>query len=346
MTPELGRRLRELRIAAGLTQNQLAARMGRGGRKAGTLCVRLESGDTAHPTLGLIADYLRACRASFTGILDLLNEYTRRPPADEVAGLNLVRRLAANLPAKTSKRIVYYDAKTAVARRFDGDAALPAKERLRRAQKLAAGDAQYRRAEALLRGLWPRLEAPATLMNRQAASNYAHQLWALLSKTRRLSPSARARRVAGLLIDTIEAGDLPETDVRLVHAEVRELHRRWEMTGKLDALPQPAPRKWRGPRMTERMRLPKAARDNESAVAIAGLEVGRILEAEKADLKTWLRWKAWLGNFTELGLHSAAGAPEREAKLAELVPTAPDPARAREFATLYHATLDKFKAKA
>jgi transcriptional regulator with XRE-family HTH domain len=65
LTPELGERLRGLRLKAGLTQMELTRAMGRVGKKAGNLVGRIERGDGRYPSLGLVADSLRGCRAGF-----------------------------------------------------------------------------------------------------------------------------------------------------------------------------------------------------------------------------------------------------------------------------------------
>jgi|GEM_PF-3303033 transcriptional regulator with XRE-family HTH domain len=51
-TSELGARLRDLRLKAGLTQLELARAMGRGGKNAGNLVSRLERGDERYPSVG------------------------------------------------------------------------------------------------------------------------------------------------------------------------------------------------------------------------------------------------------------------------------------------------------
>ena len=63
LTSELAERLRVLRLKAGLTQMELARDMGRVGKKAGNLVGRIERGDERYPSLGLVADFLRGCRA-------------------------------------------------------------------------------------------------------------------------------------------------------------------------------------------------------------------------------------------------------------------------------------------
>jgi transcriptional regulator with XRE-family HTH domain len=70
---EMGARLRELQLKAGVTQQELAVLMGRQGKGNHQLIGKVELGKAHNPSLGFVADYLRACRASFTDIADLLN---------------------------------------------------------------------------------------------------------------------------------------------------------------------------------------------------------------------------------------------------------------------------------
>jgi transcriptional regulator with XRE-family HTH domain len=75
----LGDRLRELRKRAGLTQQELASLAGREFRGNQALISRLELGKYRSPALRTVADYLRACRASFRDLGDILDGYTSQP---------------------------------------------------------------------------------------------------------------------------------------------------------------------------------------------------------------------------------------------------------------------------
>ena len=44
---------------------------------------QLERGQVPSPSLALVADYLRACRASFADLLPVLSTYTDKPPVQE-----------------------------------------------------------------------------------------------------------------------------------------------------------------------------------------------------------------------------------------------------------------------
>jgi len=81
---ELGLRLAELRRRAGLKQTELAQRMGLVGRRNQPAISRLETGDFDRPSVNFIADFLRACRAGFGDIQDILDKYTSLKPVSEM----------------------------------------------------------------------------------------------------------------------------------------------------------------------------------------------------------------------------------------------------------------------
>jgi transcriptional regulator with XRE-family HTH domain len=109
VTPEMGARLRELRLREGMTQQELAVLMGRQGKGNAFLISRFEGGHVPYPSFGFVADYLRACRASFNDIADLLNAYTSQPTVIEQRGYKRVRSLAKKLPSSVAKAVKNYD---------------------------------------------------------------------------------------------------------------------------------------------------------------------------------------------------------------------------------------------
>ncbi len=96
--PALGERLRELRLRAGLTQQMLAVAMGSQCKGNHRVVSRLENARMANPGIGLVADYLRACRASFADLRDVLDRYTARPTAVEIETSKLVAKVRDELP--------------------------------------------------------------------------------------------------------------------------------------------------------------------------------------------------------------------------------------------------------
>ncbi|MEO0086239.1 MAG: hypothetical protein ABIK37_06355, partial [candidate division WOR-3 bacterium] len=301
------------------------------------------AGATAHPSLGLVADYLRACRAGFGDILDILDRYTSRPPLNDVQGRKQVSRLTERLPQRIGGQVSRYDAKTAVARRFEGKEPLSPRERLSRAEKLARAIAGQDRVRELLRGLWPRLTAAPTLVNAQAAANYAQQVWAGLAETKASSAGTRPRRVAGLLKKGPGAGLLPEHDIRLIHVEVKELFRRQEQVARTGLKPAGRRVAARRPRTGVRARLSETMRRNELASAMALQAVAERLHAVKADAQVRMHWLRWIQGLTAVGLRTRPGAAERDAEVAQTAKRAPDPDQAAELAGVFFAALDRWR---
>ena len=92
----LGARLRGLREKAGLSQMELARRMGFNPTHGYKYVLRLEKGLVANPTLRTIAGCLEACGAGWTDIADVLPG-TGAPPAPEAP------RRPAEKPARAAR---------------------------------------------------------------------------------------------------------------------------------------------------------------------------------------------------------------------------------------------------
>ncbi len=71
-TPEMGARLREVRLKRGLTLDEVAAGMGLTGKGRWNQIARLEQGKNPDPRLSAVTLYLRACGAQFFEFYDTL----------------------------------------------------------------------------------------------------------------------------------------------------------------------------------------------------------------------------------------------------------------------------------
>ena len=177
-TSELGERLRQLRLRAGVTQQELAALMGRQGSGNHRLVGMLERGKAPYPSLGFIADYLRACRASFSDILDLLNAYTLQPTVLEQRGYKRVRSLAKKLSWSVAGAVEKYDRHVERAKLTTE----PVRKRLARVRAYARGQEAQRQLNRLVEseiaaaGLGS--VSPAAVYLR----TYARKLWRLVSR--------------------------------------------------------------------------------------------------------------------------------------------------------------------
>jgi hypothetical protein len=118
---------------AGVTQQELAVLMGRQGKGNAFLISRFENGHVPYPSFGFVADYLRACKASFNDIADLLSAYTSQPTVVEQRGYKRVRSLAKKLPSSVAKAVENYDHGVTRSRKKPE----PLKQRIRNAKSFA-----------------------------------------------------------------------------------------------------------------------------------------------------------------------------------------------------------------
>jgi len=234
---ELGERLRTLRERAGLTQQELAVAMGLECRGAHHAVSRFELAKLEGPSIGMVADFLRACRAGFGDILDLLDQYTGLPTVPDRAGQKRVRAMAHNLPFPVAKEVVSYDAKESAARRTDGRPAQSPTERVRRTRRLAAAALWRRRLHSHVVGVINTKQLRiGGLANEKLVQNSALKLWKELGEVRKKPQQFDGVRAA-VEADLIAPGLIPEETVRIVLAEVVDLFRQAAISGRLDQLP-------------------------------------------------------------------------------------------------------------
>lgn len=179
-TPEMGLRLRELRFREGMTQQELVVLMGRQGKGNHQLIGKVELGKAPYPSLGFVADYLRACRASFADIADLLNAYTFQPTVLEQRGYKRVRSLAKKLSWRVAGAVEKYDRHVLRAKLTTE----PVRKRLARVRAYARGQEAQRQLNRLVEtelssaGIKPAsVEAAWTRV-------YARKLWRLLTRSK------------------------------------------------------------------------------------------------------------------------------------------------------------------
>lgn len=181
--PELGARLNELRRRAGLSLEELAHVMGRKSNFAARLS-RLEHGRVKYPTLSLVADYLRACRASFTDIAPFLNRYTGRLPVRDTRARETALSGLGRDRSRDALRLDAYDRKTEAARKRTGQKPVPPEVR-RQALARQLGSARDQRAlERAVEDEVNRLGVPPTLLVRKMALDYGRMVWRALERTR------------------------------------------------------------------------------------------------------------------------------------------------------------------
>jgi transcriptional regulator with XRE-family HTH domain len=341
MTEELGQRLRSLRKRAGLTQKELAERVSSGWARS--LVGKLETGQYESPGLGLVADYLRACRASFSEIADLLDQYTSQPLPVEKQGSEAVAKVTDVLPAQIGNQARNYDIKTTVARRFDGKPPLSSEERVKRVVNLAAAASRRKRLDILVKYLEGEIGHGLAGTDRQYLHLLARKFWGALSSTRGRLQHVRLKRMARVVGEGVAAHVLSEKDVRLVRDRVVELFSRMETTGAFGAEPPPAkPR--RKPTWLERQ-----MRTMTPEMLTRQAYIGTALSAATAAVQTkdrtnseWTAWDTWLTSLASDAYDTLPDTPEREKVLEDALKTVRDQDLARKFAALALDGLDRF----
>jgi transcriptional regulator with XRE-family HTH domain len=293
--PELGQRLRELRLRAGLTQQMLAVAMGCQCKGNHRVVSRLENGKMANPGIGLVADYLRACRVRFADIGDVLDRYTARQPVIEVETSKALARVREFLPAKIARAVERYD--RGVQRRAETKhEPLPApEERVRRARSFALSQVWAKRVRRRVVDIIETRHLRPGPDNERYLQRYAVRAWSALKRSR----GRRAGRRAGLL----EAAARPrkgEEEVTPEHLQaVRdgliEIFRQAEMAGQLDVAPQLEPGEDKpkyGFQPKPDRRQDGAAWDKAREALVAQLweEVGKMPELAGFDSQRLLLW--------------------------------------------------------
>ena len=340
MSEDLGKRLKGLRERAGLTQAELAELAGADWDQA--LVSRLETVEHSNPTLGLVADYLRTCRASFADIADLLDAYTSKPRPVEQRGRRAVAKVSADLPVKTANAVLRYDTKITLARRASGEPPLPPEERVRRVLNLAAAATRRKRLDILVKHLLDEVGHGFGFTERQFVDRFARKVWGVLTSTRGKDQRLRVRRMARLMGDGIVEHVLPEAKVRLVRDQVTELFRAMEMTGKLATVPRPArPGPKRKPLEPKPGALTPAMIAREANISEGLGPVMAAIQTKDRPAGEAVTWYTWLTLLAGSAYDTQPGSPEREQVLAEALKDQPDPEQARKFAELALDGLDK-----
>jgi transcriptional regulator with XRE-family HTH domain len=241
LTPELGRRLRDLRLKAGLTQMELARAMGRVGKKAGNLVGRIERGDERYPSLGLVADFLRGCRARFGDISDILDLYTDLPTTQQQVYGKALAKVAESVPEKWQAQVTKYDQRIDIPKTAPEKTPVQTKpdlsERLVRAKKLAAAARRRYLYGQFLKDVVGKAGTDVSLMDRTMLFNHGLEWFAVLYATRKSRPATRDKRLAASEAKFIEGSGVAPESARYVQDRVREHFGEMERKGDLDWLP-------------------------------------------------------------------------------------------------------------
>ena len=129
----MGKRLKFLRGQAGLTQSEVARRLGRTGPGGKSWVSQLENGRLPEVRLGDVLEFLRICGRGFDAMLDVTDAYTSLPTVEEERVRQAAGKAVQGLPYRLKARIVRYDTKLAA--RFPK--ARSVEQRVRQAERQA-----------------------------------------------------------------------------------------------------------------------------------------------------------------------------------------------------------------
>jgi transcriptional regulator with XRE-family HTH domain len=239
--PELGKRLRDLRLRAGLTQPELAQAMGRTGKGRACIVSRMEKGKVRYPSLGLIADFLRGCRARFRDISDILDLYTDLPTMQQQVYGKALARVAESVPEKWQAQVTNYDLRIDIPKSAAAEMKSPPKpdrmKRLERARRNAAAARRRYLYGQFLKDVVGKAGTDVSLMDRAMLFNHGLEWFAVLYATRKGRPATRDKRLAASEAKFIEGSGVAPESARYVKDRVREHFDELERKGDLDWLP-------------------------------------------------------------------------------------------------------------
>jgi transcriptional regulator with XRE-family HTH domain len=238
---ELGKRLRECRLKARLTQQMLAVAMGRQGKGNHHVVGRLERGEVPNPGVGLLADYLRGCRAGFKDIVSVLDTYTGLPPVVEIETRKELVEVRKYLPAKVEKAVQDYDiGVTSRAEAKREPVPEPAK-RVRRARNFGLSQIWARRVRRRVVGIIETNRLRPGYLNEQYLQNYAAKVWRILNRNRGKREARRPTLLEQAIKPYLEEGGPAPEHLRAVRDGLLDFFRDAEVAGALDLEPRLEP---------------------------------------------------------------------------------------------------------
>jgi transcriptional regulator with XRE-family HTH domain len=248
-TPEMGLRLRRLREEAGLSQGQLMLIAGRRGKGAAMVASRLERGKIPYPSLGLVADYLQACRVGFGAIADILDRATSKPVPLESRPRAEVEKVVARLRGPARQRVLSPTAQLALATPSSGSALVSAAEgpeqREERIGAFIAGLSAERAFEPVLARLLDSHNWSLSPKQREVLLAVMRQAFRLAAKWPR-NIQSRFRKSIERGADRASRAGIPDACFRAVSGELQEVVRRLDAAlshrRAIVALLKPTPR--------------------------------------------------------------------------------------------------------
>ncbi len=215
--------LRQVRARAGLTQQQIAEATGAGGAHGRKLIARLEAGHVQNPSIRLVLNYLRACKATSQDLTDFLDGYLGTQltiPSRPIRG-----------PAKGHDRN-----SPGVSDRVPSSSENAAVLALR---KEAAWWNLRKVIEVMLHHELNGLGAKPMSKERKIVADYGRKVFRILYQTRKLRPALRERRLRRCRA-WAERKAVQADVIHYLYKAVTALFEDMEVKGELDWLPPAA----------------------------------------------------------------------------------------------------------
>jgi len=227
---ELGRRLR---LRQGLSLRALALLMDRQSAGAHNQLARLEQGRLNRPSLNLVADYLRACRARFGDLEDLLDSYTGQEPVPRARGDAAVAGVLSNLPEPEQRAMLAWERAMTQAREKSAPAGVETDQQrvFRTVWSFIRANWNEVREQKLFEAL-VRLGPGVEPSDRKRVCGFGRKMFGVM--TRAYATETRRRRALDLVRRRAAAAGLgSEVIAELVRA-ANEARAELEQTGRLD----------------------------------------------------------------------------------------------------------------
>jgi len=215
--------------------------MGRTGKGRANIVSRMEKGSVRFPSLGLVADFLRGCRAGFRDVLDILDLYTNLPTMQQKVFSRALAKVAASVPQKWQSQVEHYD------RHFEHPKAAPRPgteqlmpdrmKRLERARKMAAAARRRYLYGQFLKGAADKAGIEPVMVVRKPLFDHGLEWFRILFETRRSRAETREQRLARSEAEFAEASRMPLEVIRHIQDAVRRRFAEMETSGDLDWLP-------------------------------------------------------------------------------------------------------------
>lgn len=360
----IGRRLREIRRAAGLSLRSVSRRMAPKGKGYQNVLLWLEQGKFANPSIALIADFLRACRAKFADIADVLEEYVARIPKAEIAARELVVEAIEAAPEGLKQRELDRRRARAAEAQPAGKARrvsrqLTPAQRVEQARRMIAR--RFRRIR-LEEALYQVISAPEakSLTAEQLAGlcRLGRKRFQILERTR--GNCGRRQRQLDKEAKRVRRLGLPDEWVQIAAGAVDRLFEEMERSGALDRLPsakdfgpgfkglklKPVPRAEKRLEAELRERIRARGRQRAAAEAMVIAELDPVLRFARMTSRERHWHLELLREMFDLSLRYDSEPEERDRRIQQFIASSGQPEAARALYERFKAVFPKFRKMA